>query len=131
MPKEFTFRGKTPAELEKMTLNELAPLLGARERRTIRRGFNESQKKLLEKVRLARAGKYSKPIRTQCRDMFVVPEMFGLKINVHAGKEYVPLLITPEMIGHALGEFTLTKKEVKHHAPGIGATRSSKFISVK
>jgi len=131
MAKEFTYRGKTVAELEAMGLSELADLLTARIRRTLKRGFTEEQKKLLEKVKAAKEGKRKKPIKTHCRDMPVLPIMFGLKIHVHNGKEWVPLEIKPEMIGHLLGEFALTRKEVKHKAPGVGATRSSKHVSVK
>jgi small subunit ribosomal protein S19 len=87
---------------------------------------------LLEKIKLAKEGKYKKQIRTHCRDMTIIPEMFGLKISVHSGKEFVPIDITPEMTGWTLGDFVMTTKfEVKHGGPGIGATRGSKFISVK
>ena len=44
---------------------------------------------------------------------------------VYNGKEFIPLTITAEMLGHYLGEFVLTRKKVAHSAPGIGATRSS------
>ena len=131
MVKEFTYRGKTVKELQEMGLSELAELLPARQRRTLKRGLTEPQKKLLEKIRAAKEGKLKKAIKTHCRDMIILPEMFGLKIHVHNGKEWVPVEIKPEMIGHYLGEFALTRKEVKHKAPGVGATRSSKFISVK
>ncbi len=131
MAKEFRFRGKTAEELESIGLSELAQLLKARPRRSIKRGFSEQQKKLLKKVNLAKEGKFKKPIKTHCRDMIVIPTMFGLKIGVHNGKEFIPIEITAEMLGHTLGEFVQTRKEVKHKAPGIGATRSSKFISVK
>ena len=131
MAKKFKYRGKTPEELENMGLTELAQLFRARARRSIKRGFSEQQKKLLQKVKLAKEGKRKKPIKTHCRDMIIIPAMFGLKINVHNGKEFVPVEITPERIGYTLGEFVQTRKEVKHKAPGIGATRSSKFISVK
>jgi small subunit ribosomal protein S19 len=50
---------------------------------------------------------------------------------VHNGKEYVPVEITAEKLGHRLGEFALTRKQVKHSAPGFGATRSSKYIPLK
>ena len=52
-------------------------------------------------------------------------------MKVHNGKEFVIVNITPEMIGHYIGEFALTRKKVAHHAPGIGATRSSASLSVK
>jgi len=131
-PKIFTYRGKTSEELQKLSLTEIAKLLPSRQRRNIKRGFTPEQKKLLEKIKLAKEGKYKKLIRTHCRDMTILPEMFGLKIAVHNGKEFVPIDIMPEMISWTLGDFVMTTKfEVKHGGPGIGATRGSKFISVK
>ncbi|RLF88358.1 30S ribosomal protein S19, partial [Thermococci archaeon] len=61
----------------------------------------------------------------------ILPEMVGMTIYVHNGKEFVPVEIKPEMIGHYLGEFAPTRKRVQHGAPGIGATRSSMFVAVK
>mgnify|MGYP001582519692 FL=1 len=124
--KEFTYKGKTTEELKNISLNELAQLLPARHRRTIRRGFTEQQKILLKKLRVNK-----KNIETQCRDMLVLPEMIGKTIKVHRGKEFIPVMIEADMIGHYLGEFVLTRKKVAHSAPGIGATRSSASLSVK
>ena len=124
--KEFTYKGKTVEELTKMTLNELAQLLTARQRRTIKRGFTEQHKILLKKLRAN-----EKNIETHCRDMIILPEMIGKTIKVHQGKEFVPVIIEAGMIGHYLGEFALTRKKVVHSSPGIGATRSSASLSVK
>src|SRR3989344_3947129 len=132
MPKIFTYRGKTAEELQKMSLQELARLLPSRQRRNVKRGFSEQQKKLMKKVKLVREGKYKKQINTHCRDLTIIPDLFGLKIGVHNGKEFVPLDIMPEMIGWTLGDFVMTTKfEVKHGGPGIGATRGSRAMSVK
>ena len=49
--------------------------------------------------------------------------MVGLKINVHNGKEFTPVDVSIEMLGHRLGEFSVTRSKVKHGAAGIGATR--------
>ncbi len=124
--KEFTFKGKTVEELKKLSLKEFALLLKSRERRSLERGFTKAQKDLLKKIRAK-----EKNIRTHCRDMIIVPEMIGITIHVHKGNGFVPVLIQPEMVGHRLGEFALTRKKVEHSAPGIGATRSSASISVK
>jgi len=70
-------------------------------------------------------------IKTHARDMVVLPEMVGLTIHVHNGKEFVPVKIEPEMIGHYLGEFAITNKPVKHGTPGIGASRSSMYVPLK
>ncbi|MDO8555781.1 MAG: ribosomal protein S19 family protein, partial [Nanoarchaeota archaeon] len=60
--------------------------------------------------------------------MVIIPEMLGIMIHVHKGREFVPVEITPEMLGHYLGEFAQTRQKVGHSAPGIGATRSSSGI---
>ena len=57
--------------------------------------------------------------------------MIGLTIQVYNGKTYVPVRIITEMLGHRLGEFSVTRGKVQHGAPGIGATRSSAAMSVK
>ena len=124
--KEFTFKGKTTEELQKMSLNELTQLLTARQRRTIKRGFTDQQRILLKKLR-----DNEKNVETHCRDMIILPEMIGKTIKVHQGKEFVPVMIGQDMVGHCLGEFVLTRKKVMHSAPGIGATRSSASLSVK
>ncbi|MBS3147871.1 30S ribosomal protein S19 [Candidatus Woesearchaeota archaeon] len=126
MAKEFLYRGKTIQDIQKMDLDEFAKLVPSRERRKMKRGFTEMEKKLLESVR-----KDEKEIKTQCRDMIVLPQMVGKTIKVHSGKEWVMLIIAPEMLAHRLGEFALTRRQVRHSAPGIGATRSSASLSVR
>jgi len=129
--KAFTYRGKTVEELKKMDFKEFAKLVPARQRRSLLRGFTDAQKRLLEKIKKAQEGKYNKVIRTHCRDIIILPEMIGLKILVHRGKEFVPVVITEEMLGHYLSEMTLTRNRVAHSAPGVGATKSSAAFSVK
>ena len=124
--KEFTYKGKTMEELKKLSMNELAELLPSGKRRKIRRGFTEQEKILLKNLR---AGKQN--VKTHCRDMIILPEMMGMIIKVYKGKEYAVVTIEPDMIGHCLGEFALTRSRVTHSAPGIGATRSSASLSVK
>ena len=124
--KEFTYRGKTENELKQMSHLELAQLFTARARRSIVRGFTPPQKALLKKIKSG-----SKNIRTHCHDIIVLPEMFGQLIKVYNGKDYFPVAINSEMIGHYLGEFIITRKPIKHNAPGIGATKSSASASVR
>jgi len=123
---EFTYRGKKMEDLQKLSLDEFAVLVPSRQRRTINRGFSEEHKKLLNKVR-----NRNENIRTHLRDMIVVPEMVGLKMGIHNGKEFVQVEIIPEMLGHYLGEYALTRGRVNHGAAGVGATRSSKFVPLK
>ena len=134
MPKEFTYKGYTLEELQKMPMDEFIKLLPARQRRSLLRGLTDAQRILLEKVRKARAAMREGKkvvIKTHVRDMIILPEMVGLTIHVYNGKEFVPVEIKPEMIGHYLGEFAITCKPVKHGAPGIGASRSSMYIPLK
>ncbi|MEM0350820.1 MAG: 30S ribosomal protein S19, partial [Archaeoglobaceae archaeon] len=100
-------------------------LLPARERRKLKRGLTEREKNLLEKL------KKKNSVRTHVRDMLILPEMVGKTIFVHNGKDFVKVEIKPEMLGHRLGEFAMTTKFEKHSGPGVGATRSSKFVPLK
>ncbi|MEM7821224.1 MAG: 30S ribosomal protein S19 [Candidatus Aenigmatarchaeota archaeon] len=133
MVKEFFFRGYSLEELKKMSIEHFSKLLPAKYRRSLKRGLTEQQKKLLENIR-KNPEKFHK---THVRDMIILPEMVGAKIGVYLGgkkgetSRWFPLTITPEMIGRRLGEFVPTTKKVKHSAPGIGATRGSKFFATK
>jgi len=132
--KKFRYRGKTLDELIEMPMDEFIELLPARQRRSLKRGFSDAQRRLLEKVMKAKRemekGKKVK-IRTHVRDMVILPIMVGLTIEVYNGKEFVPVRIVPEMIGHYLGEFSHTTKIVQHGTPGLKATRSSLFVAAK
>lgn len=138
MPKAFSFRGYSLEELKKMSIDEFAKLLNSRERRALKRGLTEQERKLLESIRKNR----EKFHKTHLRDMIILPEMVGAKIGVYIGgskaveggkaeSKWASIVIQPEMIGHRLGEFAITCKRVKHSAPGVGATRGSKHIPLK
>ncbi|MFA5176441.1 MAG: 30S ribosomal protein S19 [Candidatus Nanoarchaeia archaeon] len=131
MAKKFTYKGKTIEDMQKMSISELAKIFPARARRSLTRGFNDQEKLLLLKVKKFKEGRTKKPVKTQVRDMIVIPEMVGIMIHIYNGKEYIPTLIIEDMVGHYLGEFAATRKKVAHSAPGIGATRSSASASVK
>jgi small subunit ribosomal protein S19 len=129
---EFTYRGYTLDELQEMSLDEVAELLPARQRRTIKRGLSVQQEKLRE--RASEAGEQetaNDPIRTHLRDMPVLPEFVDLTFEVYTGQSFERVRVEPEMIGHYLGEFQLTRTSVEHGQAGIGATRSSKFVPLK
>jgi small subunit ribosomal protein S19 len=129
---EFTYRGHTLEELQEMTLEEVAELLPARQRRTIERGLSPEQEKLREEAREADPDATADdPIRTHLRDMPILPAFVGLTFAVHEGQSFERVEVEPEMIGHYLGEFQLTRQSVEHGQAGIGATRSSKFVPLK
>ncbi len=128
MVKEFLYRGKTLEELKKMEIREFASLLTSREKRTVLRQTDSIERFIR---RCNKKIQRDKKIKTHLRDIVIVPQLVGLTIHIHNGKEFIQINIVPEMIGHRLGEFAMTRRKVEHSAPGIGATRSSAFLSVK
>ena len=64
---------------------------------------------LVKKVEAARASNDKRPIKTWSRRSMVLPEMVGLTIAVHNGKQHLPVLVTENMVGHKLGEFSPTR----------------------
>ena len=124
--KEFLFRGHTMEELLAMPFDEVLELLPSRARRTYLRGLNYEQQLLFDNLKEAEG-----TVRTHRRDIPIVPQFVGKTVAVYNGKEFKEFEIKPEMIGHFLGEFTLTRKTPQHSGPGVGATKSSKFMPLK
>ena len=134
MPRKFTYRGYTLEQLQNMSMDEFINLLPSRQRRSLHRGLTPEQRAMLEKIRKAKEAirKGSNMIvKTHVRDMIILPEMVGLTLLVHNGKEFVSVEIKPEMTGHYLGEFAITNRPVKHGTPGIGASRSSMYVPLR
>ncbi len=123
---EITYRGHTVPDLKKMSLQEFTDLLPASQRRKINRGFTEDHKKLIQRVKDGRT-----TIRTHLRDMIILPEMIGIDLEIHDGKKFNKVTVQPEMLGHYVGEYSLTRNVVRHGSAGVGATRSSKFVPLK
>ena len=71
---------------------------------------------LLRKVEAARAVSSRRPIRTWSRRSMVIPEMIGLTVAIHNGRQHVPVLVTENMVGHKLGEFAPTRTFRGHAA---------------
>lgn len=109
-----------------MSLEELAELLPARARRKIERGFSSRERKLIDKIENEEG-----PFRTHVREAVVLPSFVGEEIHVHNGREFERVDVQPDMIGHLLGEFAMTREDVEHTGPGVGATRSSKYMPLK
>ena len=110
-------------------------LVHARARRRFSRGLKRKPMALIKKLRKAKkdCGAYDKPdvVKTHLRNMIIVPEMIGSVVGVHNGKVFTSVEVKADMVGHYLGEFSITYKPVRHGRPGIGATSSSKFIPLK
>jgi len=73
-----------------------------------------------EKSAAAKAGEKPKTIKTHHRNMIIVPEMVGSMVGVYNGLNFTQVEIKPDMIGHYLGEFSITYKPVKHGRAGAG-----------
>ncbi len=125
--KEFTYMGHTTPELKEMSVSEFAALVPSRVRRSIERGWTHGQEKLYNDIKAGNRKVY----KTHERDTIVLPLMIDNTVAVHTGKEFREVTIQPEMVGHFLGEFAPTRTEVKHTGPGVGATRSSKYLPLK
>ena len=128
MVKEFTYHGLTKEELANIPNEKLFKLFSARIRRSLTRGINDDKRKLMEEIK---DKKSKNPIKTHLRDVIILPYMVGVTIHIFSGKEFVPITITLQMIGHYLGEYVITNKRVNHGAPGVGASRSSLYVPLK
>lgn len=92
------------------------------------RGLNYEQQVLFDNLKNAEAGA---TVRTHRKDLPIIPQFVGKTVSIYDGKEFKDVEIKPEMIGHFLGEFVITRKMPVHSGPGVGATRSSKFMPLK
>jgi small subunit ribosomal protein S19 len=135
MAKEFTYMGKTLNELQQLSLDDFAKLTNARARRSIVRGLDKpTLSKVQEAFKIHKGAKLAptvKAIRTHVREFVIIPQMVGLKMAVHKGNSFEQVEIQPEMIGHRVGEYILTRKQVKHGKAGIGSTKSSSAVTAK
>ena len=131
MARQFTYRGLSQKELEGLSLDKLLKLFPSRARRSLTRGINDNKRKLIEEIKATKSGKLKNPINTHLRDVLILPYMVGVTLNVFSGKEFRPVTITIEMVGHYLGEYVITNKRVSHGAPGVGASRSSLYVPLK
>lgn len=123
--KDVYYRGINLDELKTLDVREVAKYLTARSRRSVLRHFDIIEK-FVKRCEIAVAGR--KKIRTHLRDIVIVPRMVGMVIGVYNGKSYNDVTITAEMIGHRLGEFSLSRQKVQHGEAGIGATKGSRAL---
>ena len=129
MVKEFTYHGLSKEELSNIPNEKLLKLFTARVRRSLTRGtMSDDKKKLMEELKDENT---KNPIKTHLRDVIILPYMIGKTVSVFSGKEFVPVVIAVQMVGHYLGEYVITNKRVNHGAPGVGASRSSLYVPLK
>ena len=70
---------------------------------------------LMKKVQIASENNDKRPIKTWSRRSMVSPDMIGLTIAVHNGRQHVPVSINEDMVGHKLGEFSITRTYRGHN----------------
>ena len=128
MKKEFTYRGKTIEELKNLEVREFAQFLPSRQRRTVLRNFQEIENFISRAKNKIEKGK---AVKTHKRDIVIVPGFVGMQIGVYSGKEFIPVEIIGEMLGHKFGEFAPTRRRIQHGKAGVGATKGSKHKSKK
>ncbi|ORX90156.1 ribosomal protein S19 [Basidiobolus meristosporus CBS 931.73] len=133
--RKYSYRGVDLDQLLDLSSEQFMELVHCRARRKFNRGLKRKPMGLIKKLRKAKkeAAPNEKPetVKTHLRNMIIVPEMIGSVVGVYNGKTFNQVEIKPEMIGHYLGEFSITYKPVKHGRPGIGATNSSRFVPLK
>eukprot|EP00948_MAST-09A_sp_MAST-9A-sp1_P001302 g1302.t1 len=134
--KKFQWQGMDLEALLKVKKGELAKYVRSRMKRRFRvKGVGRKPMRLMKRLRQAKraAGPMDKPepIKTHLRDMPIFPEMVGSQVGVYNGKHFYLVEVKPQMIGHYLGEFSITYNPVSHGRPGIGSTNSSRFIPLK
>ena len=125
---------RTKPSTESVSLTRFFPFR-RRESSRFQRGLKRKAHALIKKLNKAKkeapAGEKPEAVRTHLRNMIIVPEMIGSVVGVYNGKSFNQVEIKPEMIGHYLGEFSITYKPTAHGRPGIGSSTSSRFIPLK
>ena len=120
--KDRFYRGDNVEKLKNLNTREFAKVVKARTRRSLLRNYDIIE---IFVSRCEEKNSKSKVIKTHNRALVIVPQLIGKTIGVYNGKEFVKVLISDEMLGHRLGEFSQTRKIAKHTKVGVGATKST------
>merc|ERR1712021_210655 len=130
--KKYTWGGIDLDKLLDYSNQDLMELFRSRQRRKFSRGIKRAPITVLKKLRKAKRetsyGEKPEAVKTHLRNMVIVPEMIGSVVGVYNGKQYINVEIKPEMIGHYLGEFSITYKPIRHGRSGLAG---GKFIPLK
>ena len=129
------YRGIELDKLLDMNVQQVVNLMCSRQQRRFKHGISGKYERLTKKLRAAKkaaqAGEKPKGVKTHLRNAIIVPEMCGSVVSCYGGKYWNDIEVKADMIGHYLAEYSLTYKPVRHGKVGVGATRSSKFTSIK
>jgi len=126
--KQFKYRGKSIEELKTLDVREFAKYLPSRRKRSVLRNFQITEDFIKRaKDKIAKG----KKIRTHKRAIVIVPQMIGMNIQVYNGRNFNPIQIEAEMLGHRFGEMSPTRVRIMHNKAGVGATKGSKHKAKK
>ena len=129
------YRGHELDKLLDMNMESVVNLMRSRQQRRFKHGITGKYDRLIKKLRIAKrdsvVGEKPKSVKTHLRNAIIVPEMCGSVVDVYGGKYWNPVEVKADMIGHYLAEYSMTYKPVRHGKVGVGATRSSKFTSLR
>lgn len=130
--KTYSYRGVDLEQLLGMSNEEFVKLAPARIRRRFARGLGHKPAGFMKKLRAAKLAapenEKPAPVRTHMRNMIIFPEMIGSMVGVYNGKSFNQVDIRPEMVGHYLGEFSITYTPVRH---GRAGATTSRFMPLK
>ena len=133
--KKQIYRGIELDKLLEMSQESVVKLMKSRAQRRFRHGMHGKYDRLIKKLREAKKkavpGEKPPGVKTHLRNAIIVPEMCGSIVDVYGGKYWNPVEVKAEMIGHFLAEYSMTYKPIRHGKVGVGATRSSKFTSLR
>mgnify|MGYP001949987856 CR=1 FL=1 len=133
--KKQIYRGHELDKLLEMDAKEIIALMNSRQRRRFRHGQPGKYERFIKKLREAKknvpVGEKPKAVKTHLRDCIIRPEMCNSVVECYGGKYWNPIEVKADMIGHYLAEFSMTYKPIRHGKVGVGATRSSKFTSLR
>ncbi|CAI1711907.1 hypothetical protein SEUBUCD646_0O01230 [Saccharomyces eubayanus] len=130
--KTHSYRGVDLEKLLEMSTEDFVKLAPARVRRRFARGMTSKPAGFMKKLRAAKLAapesEKPTPVRTHMRNMIIVPEMIGSVVGIYNGKSFNQVEIRPEMLGHYLGEFSITYTPVRH---GRAGATTSRFTPLK
>ena len=133
--KKSMFKGLELDALLSLKTEKLVKILKSRQRRRFSRGLSGKYARLIMKLRKSKKeqkeGEKPKAVRTHLRNCIIMPEMVNGIVDVYGGKSFNTVEIKTEMIGHYLGEYSISYKPVQHGKPGQGSTHSSKHMDKK
>ena len=133
--KKQIYRGVEIDKLLEMEYMEVVSMFKSGQRRRAKHGMHPKYDRLVKKIKTSVKntphGEKPKAVKTHLRNAIVMPEMVGGIAEVYSGKYWNPVEIKADMCGQYLAEYSMSYKPVKHGKVGHGATRGSKFVSLR